>query len=150
MSLIKIPNTHFQNVTFDKCDMIGVDWTVACWLLSSSKRQKQSFPIQFKDCRLNHSIFIGLNLANVVFNACVMKEVFFEDAFMIGARFDDCVLEGSVFKNTILREADFSSAKNYDINVRANDVSKAKFSLPEAMSLIYSLDIDVVERDDSN
>jgi len=40
-----------------------------------------------------------------------------------------------------LTEADLSKARNYLIDPGLNQLKKAKFSLPEAMSLLYNMDI---------
>ena len=47
-----------------------------------------------------------------------------------------------------LTEADFTGAKNYAIAPGMNTLKKTKFSLPEAMSLLYNLDIKLTEYDD--
>jgi len=41
--------------------------------------------------------------------------------------------------------ADLRFARNYQIDPSQNKVHKARFSLPEAMSLLYSMDIDLDE-----
>lgn len=143
--LTKIPNTNFNTAKFDHCDMIGIDWTVARWF-RNTKKSRQPFPILFKSCRLNHSVFVGMNIDNALFTDCSIKEAFFEDASMENCSFPRCDLEQSVFKNTNLRGADLSTAKNYDIDVCQNNITKAKFSLPEAVSLIYSLDIEITNQ----
>ena len=56
----------------------------------------------------------------------------------------DCKLTdfaGSVFSKTNLTKADFSDARNYTIDVRANTIAKMKLSLPEALSLLETLEI---------
>lgn len=145
-SLSKVPQSYFDKVQFDNCDMIGMDWTVGRWLLGSRK-QKYTFPVSFNNCRLNYSVFVGMNLSEARFVDCIVKEAFFEDAIMAGCLLKNCDLEKSIFKNTDLRKADLSTAKNYDIDVTVNKTNRAKFSLPEALSLIYSLDIDISEED---
>jgi len=52
-----------------------------------------------------------------------------------------------MFGNTNLTEADLSRACNYRIDPAQNVLGQAKFSLPEAMSLLYSMDIVLVEED---
>jgi hypothetical protein len=44
-----------------------------------------------------------------------------------------------------LTQADFTGATNYAIAASLNTLKKTKFSLPEAMSLLYSLDIILTE-----
>ena len=55
----------------------------------------------------------------------------------------------SLFGNTKLVEADLSRARNYQIDPGNNNLKAAKFSLPEAMALLYSMDIEIIEQDDS-
>jgi fluoroquinolone resistance protein len=40
-----------------------------------------------------------------------------------------------------LSGADLSQARNYMIDPGLNELKKAKFSLPEAMALLYNMDI---------
>ena len=47
--------------------------------------------------------------------------------------------------NEGLTEADLRGARNYHVAPGENVLTKAKFSLPEAISLLYSLDIDLTE-----
>lgn len=53
-------------------------------------------------------------------------------------------MTNTLFSNTNLTEADLSAARNYHITPGQNVLKRAKFSLPEAMSLLYSLDIDLI------
>jgi len=93
---------------------------------------------------MNYSIFIGLYMYQAMFNECSLKESCFEDADLEKAIFHNTDLTSATFNNTNLTKADLSTAKNYNINVGANKLHKAKFSLPEAMSLLYSMDIEIV------
>jgi uncharacterized protein YjbI with pentapeptide repeats len=54
-------------------------------------------------------------------------------------------LAESVFLNTDLTQADLSQARNYRIDPGQNKIARARFSLPEAMSLLYNMDIEMVE-----
>jgi uncharacterized protein YjbI with pentapeptide repeats len=54
--------------------------------------------------------------------------------------------EKSIFRQTNLEKADLVKAKNYMIPPDVNTLKKTKFSLPEAMALLYSMDI-VLEED---
>jgi uncharacterized protein YjbI with pentapeptide repeats len=72
---------------------------------------------------------------------CVAIEVDFRDADLSKADFTGSDLSNSIFISTNLREADLSQARNYSIDPGKNTLSQTKFSLPEAMSLLYSMDI---------
>jgi fluoroquinolone resistance protein len=51
----------------------------------------------------------------------------------------------SRFQHTNLTQADFTGATNYTIAPNLNTLKKTKFSLPEAMALLYGLDIVLTE-----
>ena len=72
-------------------------------------------------------------------------DVDFREADLSQADFAGTDLSDSLFLATDLTEADLSRACNYRIDPSQNAVKKAKFSLSEAMSLLYSLDIVLVE-----
>lgn len=143
LALIKIPRCDIENTSFLQCKMLGIDWTVVKWRPFNPKK-KPKFKIYFKNCFLNYNIFIGLRIINAKFDECCLKDAYFENADLQGTNFTNSDLEGAVFSDTDLREADFSEAKNYNINAQINRVTKAKFSFPEAMSLVYALDIEVI------
>ncbi len=65
-------------------------------------------------------------------------------ASLPGSDFSGTDLAGSLFNATDLSGADLSAARNYAISPAANRLKGAKFSLPEAMALLYCLDIKVV------
>ena len=48
-------------------------------------------------------------------------------------------------ENTVLEGADFSHARNYKIDVTKNRIKGAKFKLPDAIALLRSLDIVLVD-----
>lgn len=88
-----------------------------------------------------------MDLYQSSFSNCILKEVCFEDTDLECSKFTNSDLTDSTFKNSILRKADLSTAKNYNINANLNDIKQAKFSFPEAISLIYSLEIEILEQD---
>ena len=75
---------------------------------------------------------------------CTAKEVDFSEANLSEA---DCTFTdftSSQFRHTDLSGADFRGASNYFIQPHLNTLKKTRFSLPEAMSLLYNLDIEIV------
>jgi len=50
----------------------------------------------------------------------------------------------SIFRNTNLENATFLSKKKYTISPFVNNIQNAKFDLPEAMTLLYSMEIEIV------
>jgi uncharacterized protein YjbI with pentapeptide repeats len=121
---------------FEDTKIIGVDWTEAAW-----PKGKFLDPITFSKCVINHSTFIGLSLPEIRIIECIAHEVDFREADLSQADYAHTDLAGSLFINTNLSQADFTHARNYTINAGLNTLKKTKFSLPEAMSLLHSLDI---------
>ena len=84
-----------------------------------------------------------MKLPDLQFGESVVKECDFIDANLENAAFCGCDLEGSQFSHTTLTNADFTSAKNYRIDPRTNQLAAAKFSLPEAIALLEMMEITV-------
>ncbi|MGB9301543.1 MAG: pentapeptide repeat-containing protein, partial [Anaerolineae bacterium] len=96
---------------------------------------------------ISHSTFIGLSLQSVQIRDCVATDVDFREADLSQADFGSTDLSQSIFGNTNLSEADLSRARNYRIDPGQNVLKQARFSLPEAMSLLHSMDIVLVDGD---
>jgi uncharacterized protein YjbI with pentapeptide repeats len=69
----------------------------------------------------------------------------FREANLSCADFSFTDLKDSLFQSTNLNGADFRHAKNYHIDPSKNDIRKGKFSLPEAMALLHSMDIEIID-----
>ena len=104
-------------------------------------------PVGFFKSDFSHSTFIGLRLRGIQIRDCVAVDVDFREADLSQADFAGTDLSQSLFSNTDLIEADLSRARNYHIDPGQNVLRQARFSLPEALSLLYSLDIVLVEED---
>jgi fluoroquinolone resistance protein len=143
LSLVQVSNSAFSAVKMERSKILGVDWTRADW---SSTRLGD--PIGFFKCDLSHSTFIGLSLRGIHIRDCIASNVDFREADLSQADFAGTDLTESLFSKTNLTEADLSRARNYHIDPGQNILKQARFSLPEAMSLLYSLDIVLTEGDD--
>jgi uncharacterized protein YjbI with pentapeptide repeats len=143
LSLIQIPGSSFPATRFETTKLIGIDWTQGDW------SQSEFNPIAgFFDCVLSHSTFIGIDLKGIQMKKCIANEVDFREANLTEVNFRGTDLAKSLFGNTNLTRADLSLARNYQIDPGNNVLKQAKFSLPEAMALLYSMDIDLQEEDD--
>jgi uncharacterized protein YjbI with pentapeptide repeats len=72
---------------------------------------------------------------------CEAKEVDFIETDMTGGDFKNTDFEKSRFFKANLTEADFKGARNYFIDVKNTIIKKTRFSMPEAVELLSSLDI---------
>jgi len=142
LSLIQVPGGRFAGTRFEECKMIGINWTQADW-----SGTRLSSPISFSKSILNHSTFIGLNLSKMQMKGCTAVNVDFREANLTLADFANSDLSDSLFTSTNLTKADFRGTRNYRINPAENTITRARFSLPEAMSLLYSMDIDLTGYD---
>ena len=140
LGLMQVPDSRFVMTSFEKSRLIGVNWTLADWPATGFSQA-----LAFNSCVLNHGTFIGLKMKEGTFLDCILVEVDFREADLTKANFSGSDLDRSLFSDTILKKADLSRARNYDIAPGRNELAGAKFSLPEAMSLLYNLDIKLVE-----
>jgi fluoroquinolone resistance protein len=147
LSLATVDACTFSNTRFQDSKLIGIDWTKAAWGKKEIHRLLKA--LDFYGCVLNYSSLLGLTLAGAAIQKCIAKEVDLSEANLSQA---DCTytdFAGSQFRHTDLTEADFTGATNYAINPQLNTLKKTKFSLPEALSLLYSLDIEIREPGDA-
>lgn len=139
LSLAGTGASVFDGVEFRDSKLAGVNWTEADW-----KKPRLSGPPAFRNCVLTDCSFLGLELGGAVFRDCLAREADFREAGLAGADFSGTDLAGALFGGTDLRRADLSGARNYAVNPAENRVKGARFSLPEAMSLLHCLDIKLV------
>lgn len=140
LRLAQLRGSTFVNTRFEKSKVTGVDWTVTTWPDGGLFT-----PVHFNECDISLSSFFGLNLKKTQIIRCTAKEVNFSEADLTQA---DCTFTDfaeSHFLHTNLTEADFTHATNYTIAAGTNTLKKTKFSLPEAVRLLHSLDIVLVE-----
>lgn len=130
-SAIKPTNCRLTELFFTKCKVIGFDWT----------RSLRVQDLSFTSCQLNYSNFRMLKLPRLKVIDCEVKEADFFGSDLSEADFSGTDLERTIFSKTNLTKVNFSRCKNYFIDVRSNTVKKAKFSLPEAISLLDSFNI---------
>lgn len=140
LSNLAVNYTRFVDVNFEECKLIGVNWTTADW-----PRLNLSSPLAFTQCIINDSSFFGLFLAELTLEHCKAHDVDFRSGNFSKAKFIHTDFTNSLFSKTNLKEADFSEAQNYTIDVFNNEIKGAKFSKYEALSLLDSLEIELVE-----
>ena len=134
LSLVKIEDASLQNVRFEHCKLVGLDF---------SKLNIFNLELGFKDCVLSNCIFTGLQLDGISFERSVISDCFFADTSLKKANFCEADLSGTTFEKADLTGASFVGAKNYAINPLGNKIAKAKFSYPEALRLLKYFDIEI-------
>ena len=139
LSLVKLTGSSFFNTVFKDSKLVGVNWTEARW-----PGVKLPSPVQFLNCVISDSTFFGLYLKDISIRECLARDADFREADLTGADFARTDLVYSLFGNTNLTRADFTQARNYSIRISENKIKDAKFSMPEAMSLLYCLGIKII------
>lgn len=140
LSLVNLGFSRFNDVLFSESKLVGVNWSNVTW-----PHFALSAPISFEQCILNDSIFIGLSLSELVMEQCKAHYVDFRDANLSDAKFNHSDFSHAIFGQTNLSNADFSDAVNYDIDLLNNQIKGAKFCRFEAVSLLESLGIELVD-----
>jgi len=135
ISLMKFKDTGFSGVTIKNSKAIGVLWVDT----------DSPFSAQFLDSRISFSSFFGKNLKKINILRCQADEADFSNCNLMQADFSGTDLRNAIFSNSDLSKANFVGATNYYIDAKNNKIAKAKFSLPEALSFLYAMDIELVE-----
>jgi len=133
LSLCKLISSTFNDVTFDNCKLIGVSWSNC----------QEPFDVRFDSSNLSQNSFHLLDLRKMKFINSLIRDTGFEECNLEGAHFDKCNLEQTVFISNNLQKANFETSKNYLIDPKYNDIKKAQFSLPEALSFLSLLPIKI-------
>lgn len=136
LSLAKFPGCKFSEVSFTDCKLAGINWTELNWPLV-----RLVSPIYFYSSNISHSTFFGLDLPDLIVEDCKAHDVDFREAKLNHASFIGTDLNKTLFMHSSLKNTNFTNAINYTIDIAHNIITKARFSLPEAMSLLASLDI---------
>ena len=145
LSLAKVTDSSFLNVAFDQSKVIGVNWAKAKW-----PQFKLESPLSFYHSNISDSSFFELSLSYLVLESCQARDVDFRSADLSNSSLTYCDFQGSHFVNSNLTSADFTGSENYNIDVFENTIKNAKFSLPEALSLLDHLGIKIVDLDKIN
>lgn len=144
LSLAAVTRCRFNGVVFKDCKLVGINWTDAQWGTAGLHQ-----PVAFEGCTLNYGTFIGLALRKLKLTRCTAHDVDFGDADLTQADLRHTDFADSRFHHTNLTEADFTHARNYQIDAAANKLKKTRFALPEAIALLRSLDIVLVDPDET-
>jgi len=133
LSLSSLQSCTFNDVEFDNSKLLGISWS----------KCEEPFDVTFNYCNLSQNSFHMLDLRALKFKNSLVKDCGFEECNLEKAVFDNCDLQLSVFINNNLKKANFETSRNYLIDPKQNDIEKAQFSLPEALSFLSLLPIKI-------
>ncbi|MGL5317872.1 MAG: pentapeptide repeat-containing protein [Bacteroidales bacterium] len=135
MSNVHIYGSEFMQCKFENSKLLGI-----CW---NEKKESLAFSVQFFQTILDYSSFAMLDLRHCSFKDCSMLEVDYSNANLQKIAFSGCNLSRAVFAHTDLTGADLRRASNYTIDLTNNKVSKARFSLPDAVNLLKPFGVSI-------
>ena len=139
LAAARLTNSRLAGVRFSGSKLTGIDWTVAHW-------SRVGLPIVFEaQCRLDSSVFYGLQLRHAVFQDCSARDVDFTEADLSGSNFTGTDLSGARFNHTKLTKARLEGAAGYAIDPAANDLHGTRVSLPEAASMLRAFGVVIVD-----
>jgi uncharacterized protein YjbI with pentapeptide repeats len=136
LSRVKLPNCRFADTRLRRCNALGVDWT-----LLEETPARLPLTLVFEECALSFGSFYGLPLRRAQFGRCRVHEADFTEADLSHADLRGADFQGSTFVRTNLGHADLREATNFAIDPTSNTIRKARFSLPEAVTLLRVFDI---------
>ena len=140
LSLAKLPYTRVFGLSFLECKLVGIDWTQVAW-----SEYHKDFEVSFRQCILNDSSFFGLTLQGLMLDECKVQDVDLREGDFSKAVMTYSDFTHSLFMRTNLQGADFTEATQYSINILENQVQGAKFSKHEAVYLLESLGVELVD-----
>lgn len=127
LATAKLTGTALQNVAFDDCKLLGLQFTACRDLL---------FGVHFDRCQLRYASFAGRAMPGTRLVGCSLEDADFADADLSEAVFQDCTLAGAVFQNTRLVGTDFTTATGFLIDPVRNALVGARFTLPGLLGVV--------------
>ncbi len=122
---------NLRSPVFKECKLLGLNWTELTTFIAP----------YFENVQLDYSVFQEMNLVKAIFKNSSLCEVDFSGANLVKSDFTLSKLPRASFSRADLSEADFREATDYYIDPRETKIKKAKFSLPEALSLLDVFDV---------
>jgi uncharacterized protein YjbI with pentapeptide repeats len=132
--------SRFTQCHFKQSKLVGMDWTKAQW-----PQFDMDSELSFEECLMNDASFFGLFLDYIKLHDCKLVGVDFRDASLSQAEIINCDLAGALFAKTNLEQTDLTDTFNISIDVLNNRLNGAQFTRLEALSLLDSLNIKLVD-----
>ena len=136
---IKFKNTKISELKIESCKALGINWTEAIF-----PNVVLNCPLGFRDSDISYCSFYSLKLRNMDIVDCKSEEVDFRECDLSESNLSRTDFYRNTFYETNLFASNFVEAKNYIIDPLVNKVTRAKFSLPEVLSLLECLEIKII------
>ena len=130
--------SEIKNGDFQRCNLIGVHWE------ELFPTGKYACPIeQIKNCCLKYNTFADADFRKADFSDNIIQESMFDGCDLQESNFQNCRLEKTQFTRCDIRKSDFRNSSGYVIDIVSNKLKQAKFSYPEVVRLLNSLEIQI-------
>ena len=96
-----------------------------------------------ENCCIKYNTFTEMNFTKFNFSDSIILESLFENCNLTECNFKNCRLEGTQFFKCNLQKADFRDAKGYVIDIHNNQMKAARFSFPDVIRLLETLNIKI-------
>ena len=135
---LKSKYSEIKNAVFHKCNLVGIHWHT---LLPSGKYPYAVNALE--NCCIKYNTFTEMNFTKFNFSDSIILESLFENCNLTECNFKNCRLEGTQFFKCNLQKADFRDAKGYVIDIHNNQMKAARFSFPDVIRLLETLNIKI-------
>jgi uncharacterized protein YjbI with pentapeptide repeats len=132
--MAKFAASQLKNAIFSRCKILGVNF---------GDCSDSLFSVSFDSCILDYTSFAGKKLVKTLFKNSSLKNADLSECDLTASVFLNCDLDSAVFNKTILKEADFRTAINFNIDPENNNIRKAKFSLNGLAGLLYKYNLTI-------
>ena len=138
---LKTTMSRAKFTDFENCTLNNIDW------MSLQGDGAFADPIEsLRDCRLKYNTFTEMNLTKFKFAGSVIQRSMFAKCNLVSADFEKCDLLDTEFFQCDMRKANFKEASGYKVDIFGCKLQDAKFSLPEAVSLLGDLRIKLLRK----
>lgn len=136
LSLVDLTDAVLQGVVFDSCRLTGNHF-------DTLKTGALGIMATFVGCDLSYCSFRSLDLTACSFTDCVAVDAEFVRCELAGVSFEGSDLARCTFHANGLEGADLRGARNYAISPFGNRVKGMRVTMPEAVSLLLELGVDL-------
>lgn len=136
LSLADFTDTVFQGVEFDSCRLTGNHF-------DTLKTGALGVMATFDGCDLSYCSFRKMDLTACRFTNCTTADAEFVHCELAGVSFEGSDLSRCTFHANNLMGADLRGARNYVISPFGNRVKGMRVTMPEALSLLGELGVDL-------
>lgn len=138
ISNLKTEGSQMKFSEFSNCDLVGIEWQ------GLAPNGKFAGPLaKLQACRLTYNTFAELKLNKFDFSGAEITRSIFAKCELVEANFRACKLGETEFFQCDIRKADFREATGYQIDIMENKMKAARFSYPDAICLLDSLELRI-------